>query len=336
MKDILRCDKVYSHYEGRRSYKEDEYTQYSCDGGKDCGFGQKMLFWRQAALLNELCNNRFEIQFRESIFPEHILFDFPHTTFVSDDKYEPNELDKLEYLEVPRLIKAFKNKTRLRLNKNKNVLMNSWILDQPAPTGVRIGHWGRYNEPTRMRLKYPEYENVFKKAFGKYYTIHLRRMNGIWFEDSDLEGMPASLQRLYKRDKSGGSPIGESPWKWHIGKELKDSGVFRYIKDEKYYNIMDNVLKDDPDAQFYICSDTPEKYYRYWSRDYNIVSRSQIIDQFKKALGLRYHNLTDYIVELSLDFFAMAYSKSIIAHGGSSFNIVASQFRGAPLINVRH
>ena len=331
---IMRCDKVYSHYEDSRSYKLDGYDPYKCDT-VDCGFGQKMLFWRQAALLNELSGHKFDIQFKESIFPEHIFFDFPHTSFVSDDLYDPDVLDTLDYVGLERLVNAFNNRKPLKLGKNKNILMNSWVIDQTR--GVRIGFWGKYNEPTSaIKLRYPEYENVFKKAFGKFYTIHLRRMNGIWFEDSDLGDMPLSLQQMFKRDKSGATGIVESPWRWHIGKEITHSDVFRYIPDKNYFNIMDEILKDDPEAKFYICSDMPQKYYRYWRRKYPIITRDDILNDYKKALGLRYQNLTKYLTELSLDFFAMAYSKGIIAHKGSSLNIAASQFREAPLINVEH
>ncbi len=38
----------------------------------------------------------------------------------------------------------------------------------------------KYYTGKLIKLRYPEYENVFKKAFGKFYTIHLRRMNGIF------------------------------------------------------------------------------------------------------------------------------------------------------------
>ena len=104
-----------------------------------------------------------------------------------------------------------------------------------------------------MRLKYPEYENVFKKAFGKYYTIHLRRMNGIWFEDSDLEGMPASLQRLYKRDKSGGEHF-----QWHQNGTLFSHKQFK------------NGLEDGEQKAWDMNGDLMYKYIYNEGRKYGI------------------------------------------------------------------
>ena len=74
--------------------------------------------------------------------------------------------------------------------------------------------------------------------------------------------------------------------------------------------------------------------FYYWRRKYNIITQDDVLDQFKCALSLRYDDLNDYLTKLYLDFVAMAYSKGIIAHDGSAYNMTASLFRGAKLYNV--
>tara|TARA_B100001996_G_scaffold46469_1_gene33449 strand:- start:900 stop:1877 length:978 start_codon:yes stop_codon:yes gene_type:complete len=322
-KHTMMCVKEYPRWDNvPSSHTDTEYVQYRLTPN-DYAFGQKILFWRQCKLLNHLCKNKYDIQFRRSIFPEHVLFNLPDTTFIDD----PTDLDTFTHLSRKHLHRIFV------LNKipdslNEKILINSWMLHErgifpshesdPIPIKVNT-----LKDPiSKIELKYPEFEKIFKRSFGKYYTIHVRRMNGVWFKDEDLDGLPVAVKKLYKKER-------------HSSRLLGNSTGFRYIKDKVYQNQMDVILLKDPDAHFYICSDANPAMFHHWRRKYNIITQDDVLNQFKCALNLRYDHLGDDLIKLYLDFVAMAYSKGIIAHEGSAFNVTASLFKGAKLYNVR-
>tara|TARA_B100000945_G_scaffold23684_1_gene16693 strand:+ start:2456 stop:3436 length:981 start_codon:yes stop_codon:yes gene_type:complete len=322
-KHTMMCVKEYPNWDNiPQAYKSKNYQPFRCTPD-DCGFGQKLLFWRQCQLLNHLCNGKYDIQFRRSIFPEHVLFNLPDTTLIDD----PNELDSYTHVDGEHLHRIFAS-NKVYGTLDDNIIINSWMLHErglfpskksdPVPIKVNT-----IKDPiSKIELKYPEFEKIFKRAFGKYYTVHVRRMNGIWFGGDDLDDLPVEVKKLYKREKD------------EANIPSLNSKTFRYITDTTYQKQMDEILLKDPNAHFYICSDGNPALFYYWRRKYNIITQDDVLDQFKCALSLRYDDLNDYLTKLYLDFVAMAYSKGIIAHDGSAYNMTASLFRGAKLYNV--
>ncbi len=317
------CVKEYPQWDNVPSAHTDrKYVQFRLTPN-DYAFGQKILFWRQCQLLNHLCKNKYDIQFRKSIFPETELFNIPNTTFVDD----PDDLDTYTHLNREHLHRIFST-NKVYGTLDDRIIINSWMLHEnglfPArntdPMPIKVN---TIKDPiSKIELKYSEFDKIFKRAFGKYYTVHVRRMNGVWFKNEDLEGLPVAAKKLYKKER-------------HDSELLSNSMGFRYIKDKMYQKQMDAILLKDPKAHFYIASDANPVMFKHWRKDYNIITQDDVLDQFKCALSLRYDHLDENLIKLYLDFVAMAYSKGIIAHAGSAFNVTASRFRGAKLYNVR-
>ena len=64
---------------------------------------------------------------------------------------------------------------------------------------------------------------------------------------------------------------------------------------------------------------------------YKIVDRNDLIDKFKKICPLN----DQYVLESLMDFIALAYSKGILAHEGSTFNKTAARWKETPIVNIQ-
>ena len=103
-----------------------------------------------------------------------------------------------------------------------------------------------------------------------------------------------------------------------------DSDTYQYIQDSQYFNEMDGKKK------YYIAADIPSKYYSHWKDKYKIVDKNDLMDKFKKICSVK----KKYVAESLIDFIALAYSKGILAHKGSTFNLTAARWKATPIVNI--
>jgi len=92
--------------------------------------------------------------------------------------------------------------------------------------------------------------------------------------------------------------------------DVVEDDTYQYIQDSNYFDKMDSKKK------YYVASDIPSKYYAHWKDKYKIVDRNE--DVFESIM----------------DFIALAYSKDILAHKGSTFNLSAARWQGTPIVNI--
>ena len=55
-------------------------------------------------------------------------------------------------------------------------------------------------------------------------------------------------------------------------------------------------------------------------------------DEFKKICPL--NDMNQDVFESIMDWFALAYSKGILGHGGSTFNLTAARWQITPIVNI--
>ena len=167
-----------------------------------------------------------------------------------------------------------------------------------------------------ITLKDPKNDKKFKTLFGKYHGVHLRRGAGIWFTDDDINSIPADVKDDYL----------ELYNKLNENHDVVEDDTYQYIQDSNYFDKMDGKKK------YYIASDIPAKYYAHWKDKYKIVDKNDLIDKFKKICPL--NDMNEDVFESIMDFIALAYSKDILAHKGSTFNLSAARWQGTPIVNI--
>ena len=57
-----------------------------------------------------------------------------------------------------------------------------------------------------------------------------------------------------------------------------------------------------------------------------------MIDEFKKICPL--NDMNQDVFESIMDFIALAYSKGILGHRGSTFNLTAARWQITPIVNI--
>ena len=185
-----------------------------------------------------------------------------------------------------------------------------------SQTTTLSGLTGPYDKLiSTITLKDPKNDEKFKTLFGKYHSIHLRRGCGIWFTDDDIASIPADLKDDYLELYN------------ELNGKIKvvNSSTYQYIQDSNYFDEMDSKKK------YYIAADIPSKFYAHWKDKYKIVDKNDLIDKFKKICPLN----DQYVLESLMDFIALAYSKGILAHEGSTFNKTAARWKETPIVNIQ-
>ena len=167
-----------------------------------------------------------------------------------------------------------------------------------------------------ITVKDPKNDEKFKTLFGKYHGVHLRRGSGMWFTEDDIASIPADLKIDYL----------ELYNKLNHNHDVVEDDTYKYIQDSDYFDQM------DIEKEYYIASDIPSKYYAHWKDTYKIVDKNDLIDEFKKICPL--NDMNQDVFESIMDFIALAYSKRILAHGGSTFNLTAARWQITPIVNI--
>jgi len=191
----------------------------------------------------------------------------------------------------------------------------TWLQSMAGQTTTCTALTGPYdNHISTITLKDPNWDKKFKTLFGKYHGIHLRRGSGTWLSDDDISSIPDGIREDYL----------EYYKKINDGHTVVDSDTYQYIQDSQYFNEMDTKKK------YYIAADIPSKYYSHWKDKYKIVDKNDLMDKFKKICPIK----KNYVAESLIDFIALAYSKGILAHKGSTFNLTAARWKETPIVNI--
>ena len=191
----------------------------------------------------------------------------------------------------------------------------TWLQTMAGQKQTLTALTGPYdNHISTITLKDPNWDKKFKTLFGKYHAIHLRRGSGTWLNDDDISSIPDGIREDYL----------EYYKKSNDGHTVVDSDTYQYIQDSQYFNEMDGKKK------YYIAADIPSKYYSHWKDKYKIVDKNDLMDKFKKICSVK----KKYVAESLIDFIALAYSKGILAHKGSTFNLTAARWKATPIVNI--
>ena len=270
-------------------------------GGSDgTGFGYHEL---DTALGNRLYHweqaqsiygEEYLLSFEKKFYPESEFFNFPNSIFEDDGSWDKT-IENLQDQWEETWLQGMAG----------NVTQSKTLTNLTGPYDNLI---------STITLKDPKNDKKFKTLFGKYHSIHLRRGSGTWFTDDDVNSIPADLKDDYL----------ELYNKLNEGHEVVDSDTYQYIQDSNYFNEMDSKKK------YYIAADIPAKYYTHWKDKYKIVDKNDLIDKFKKICPLN----DQYVLESLMDFIALAYSKGILAHKGSTFNLTAARWQSTPIVNI--
>jgi hypothetical protein len=156
-----------------------------------------------------------------------------------------------------------------------------------------------------IKLKDLSIESHIKESMKDVIGLHIRRSSGVTFKEKDLSTLPSEIKHQYLRFREN-NPSTKGDY-------------IKYIKDDFYFNVIEDILQINPAQKFYISCDLPYPLYSYYKSKYEnaiITKEDLLIDVEKDSVTLS--NI--------IDLFALSFCKFIIKSNRSSWSDFAESY----------
>lgn len=263
----------------------------------DTGLCNRVLHWEIAYEINRKLNFKYNILVEKEYWPELDFIDLPNTV-------------ALPQSELPRdsMPLSFKRVTSILTNSsNVPIKDTNWH----SNFGYKIlasfyGNTNFFHPLSLIKLKDSSIESHIKEKVKDVIGLHIRRNSGVAFKEEDLDTLLPEIKHQYLRFRENNPPVKED--------------YIRYIKDDLYFSVIDDILQTNPTQKFYISCDLPYSLYSYYKNKYReavITKEDLLVDVEKSSVTLG--NI--------IDLFALSFCKFIIKSNRSSWSDFA-QFYG--------
>lgn len=300
----------------------------------DTGLCNRIFHWEVAYDINRRNNCEFRIMLDKTDWPELTLISLPETSTFISYEYDKRakDLDFLTVLDVEnfnvRLSSKIDKDKLMSIYENGNPLSDDdhWYCD----FGYQHIH-SLYKRTLKERpLKYIKLKDQFIEDLLRRNTydvvgIHIRRNSGVNCSEEDIFNLPIEIRKDFSKMKS---------------KKSKVNKYYDFVEDEKYFNIIDNILKINPDQKFYLSTDLPYEFFSYYKDKYgdSIITRYDIIPIVKEYLLNSEININNLIrgnvIENIVDLFSLSYCKFLIKSDQSTWSEFAEYYRKPPSVSV--
>ncbi len=298
----------------------------------DTGLCNRILHWEVAHEINKNSNHDFHIILEEKYWPEYKLIELPKTKFFTNIEGDPYDLEKLKFIAV---YDTINNKIGMA-----EPLSYEKIEKMFREGDCKIDGGGHYysnfgykdltdlypkeiikmiDRPLQeVKLRYKSIEESIKYQVRDAVGIHIRRGNGIPYDEDDLNSIPKDVRDKYKLIKRT--------------IKYQTNHSYSFHQDELYFNIMDKILELNPSQKFYISTDLPDDIMKYFYERYcnNLIDKKHglnivydyVINSGLKKSELEYGN----VVENLVDLFSLSFCKFLIKVHRSSWSIFAENY----------
>lgn len=322
----------------------------------DSGLCNRFFHWELAYLLAEFAkvDDKISIILQKKIWPEMDLIDMPYTFATSNVNNYQDWQSKFEYDSLyMKTVFDVKNQkvymakpiTELKLIsilKNENFSLNSgkhWYSDfkyhsiesiyrkmkpdvYTVPEKIIQQIFGPKERPLKkIKLKHTEISNLLEEKYDDYIGIHLRRGNGVTVTEEDydnIEDLEFKKNLKEYRDKNV---------------RVQDEGYLFY-DNSKYFKIIDEILKINPNQEFYISHDTDDVlikpfYKKYGKRIQSASDNRFYFETYYSNAGLDVPYLVNYgnVIDNITDLFSLANCRMIISSPSSSWSNFATAYK---------
>jgi hypothetical protein len=298
----------------------------------DTGLCNRILHWEVAYEINRQNGYKYYILLEEKYWPENKLLDLPTTKTITNIEGDPLEVEKLKFIAVYDII----NK---RINTAKPLYTNN-IEKMFRDGNLKLENKGHYysnfgyrelsnlysqenlkniERPlSKIKLKHRSVEESIINEMKNVVGIHIRRGNGIPYTVDDLNSLPEN-----KRDK------------FSLIKRVTDEQsdtTYSFHRDDLYFNIMDNMLKINPNQKFYISSDISNELMDYFYKKYknNLVDKTFILNVVYDYILNSGFKKSDFVygnvVENLVDLFSLSYTSFLVKVPTSTWSIFAENY----------
>lgn len=277
-----------------------DYENYVVDINDDSGFGARLNLW---AAYQVIARDHFEAIFCKLHFPERLIFNFPNSTFLPREEFYDNIVNS-QHITGTKLSQLILSPNIMEdVGSDDTFYINEKVF-QLCPGNNKFLE-NEFGEDPLTKIGIP-HEDELRDLFSSLNVVHVRRLHGITYIQSDLDELPDHLKSQYAKESRRLSITTDS------------SGLYRYKKDSYYFDALKKY--DSPKEKYYISTDLPKKYYyRNWNKQYKdrLVTNDDLYPKVRKILSksLTEEELYLYepMIEYLTDFFAMVFGKQVFA-----------------------
>jgi hypothetical protein len=299
---------------------------------EDTGLCNRIFHWEVAYDISKNNNFDYQIILEEKYWPEFKLIDLPKTKFFTNIEGDSYDVEKLKFIAVYDTVN--------QEIKTAEPISYGMIRQMFGYDSCKLENGGHYysnfgyrslsdlypistvemmDRPLKeIKLRYKSVEESIKYEVRDAVGIHIRRGNGIPFNHDDLNSLPEEIRGNFELIK-------------RIPRYQTDN-FYSFHQDELYFNIMDNILKLNPNQKFYISSDLPDEIMRYFYEKYgdNLIDKKNIlkivydyiITSGIKKSELEYGNVVPNLVDL----FSLSFCKFLIKVPTSTWSNFAENY----------
>jgi hypothetical protein len=321
--------------------------------GMDTGFCNRIFHWEVAYYLNEKNNFQYRILLQDMFWPELEILELPYTSPVKMEKfsfglYYPMEFNMLKFLTVydVKNMKVSMSESLSKDNLEKMFLHQDYSLPDNIHSDfgydnlIRLLNikgnpnlydhlpiFHRANRPLRkINIKYSFIRTLLENFTKECVGIHIRRHNGVCVREEDIETVPENIREDYRE---------------FIKKTNSLHNAYKYYNDEYYFNIIDNILRINPNQKFYISSDLPRKFLNHYYEKYgdNILDNQnviRIVTDFLVDSNHDIYKLNTYgnVIENIVDLFSLSFCDFLIMSNKSTWSEFAEHYKNRSSVYV--
>ena len=272
----------------------------------DSGWGNRLLCWEVVNIINRSLGGTHVIKVLPKEYPELTIVDFPNTKYINLKEV------KLTPITSEMIIGWIKNK---KIELNPELSYTTCYSFKNATEFAETFFNEEYDSIPKLQLKNKKLDTKLRLFFKDKIGIHIRRGNGVHLDNYDKFTIPRGYMKYYK-----------------LCPECDKA--YPFIRDEIYFNIIDNFLKKDKDVKFFIGIDVDENAIAYYKEKYRdkIITCKDVIKDNKKLLEeikfLEPRLQLPDMGKIILDFFSLAYCQKIIPSPASSWSYIATRILG--------
>lgn len=293
-------------------------TMHEIHKTNDTGLCNRIFHWEVAYELNRYNNYQFNIFLEESKWPElNELLYLPNT------RVSPEEINEPDNLKLKRLLGKSEPISRERIEQ-----IFKWEDFSLKSFNHYYSNFGHYSLPDLygresythedrplkyISLKDLELDFMIKNLTKDLVGIHMRRGRGIKYKEH-IDTLDNQIRNDYIE--------------YRETEPADDFYIYKFVKDDDYFKIIDGFLSKNPKQKFYISHDLPDEIFKYYEKKYpNILYTKKYFYDFIKN---KYSNTNPSHVKNVIDLFALSNTNFVIKHELSTWSEFAHFYTKKP------
>lgn len=294
--------------------------------------GYNLLKWAQAFYISSKLDFEYKIVLKEDDWPELKFLKLPNTILRKTFSFKSiKQINHDNYYDLFKKV-LVDNSTEI-IKSSDNWIINDLFFDKIFYYNDQYNLKKSFNVEQslenpfiKIKFKKKEITNFFEDEFSDFVGIHIRRFYGVLIRTSDIDTLPNEVRETFSKS--------------YLDASIPYLDLFKnnnynkqdFISDIEYYKFIEEVLDFNIDQNFFVSTDIPILYYKYYKERYrNIHDKYDYFERFENIIKKYYSekDVENYrlILYTIFDLFALSRVKLIARNNRSRWGKVAKRMK---------